>query len=72
MRLIYGFRFLLSCHYTKYDFVTFSVNFAAAMVVLIAKFPAMYRVRLFGINKKGSLHNGNTPKLNPRKVAKSQ
>ena len=71
MHLIHGYRFLLSCHYTKYDSVTFCVNFAAAVVVLIAKFPAMYCVRIFGINKKGSLHNGNTPKLKPLKLAQS-
>ncbi|KNE57426.1 hypothetical protein AMAG_03144 [Allomyces macrogynus ATCC 38327] len=43
--------FLLSTHYTHYDATTFCVNFAALLVVLIAKLPAMHRVRLFGINK---------------------
>jgi len=43
--------FLLSTHYTHYDFPTFVVNFASLAIVLIAKLPMMHRVRLFGINK---------------------
>lgn len=44
--------FLLSIHYTHYDLVTFAINLAVLIVVLIAKLPIMDKVRLFGINKK--------------------
>ncbi|RUS13033.1 ORMDL family protein [Endogone sp. FLAS-F59071] len=43
--------FLLSTHYTHYDFFTFGINFTALVVVLVAKLPLMHRVRVFGINK---------------------
>ncbi|KAI9203009.1 ORMDL family [Polychytrium aggregatum] len=43
--------FLLSTHYTHYDFPTFMINLTSLMVVLIAKLPQMYKVRLFGINE---------------------
>lgn len=52
--------FLLSCHYTRYDFATFCVNFLVTLVVTVAKFPQMYRVRIFGINARkgaGSIHS---------------
>jgi len=45
------FLFLLSTHYTHYDAVTFLLNFTSLVVVLVAKLPAMHRVRVFGINK---------------------
>ncbi|KAJ3150304.1 hypothetical protein HDU86_006695 [Geranomyces michiganensis] len=43
--------FLLSTHYTHYDLTTFAINLASLLVVLIAKLPAMHKVRIFGINK---------------------
>ncbi|KAJ3025294.1 hypothetical protein HDV00_012797 [Rhizophlyctis rosea] len=44
--------FLLSTHYTHYDFPTFMVNLTSLIIVLVAKLPAMHKVRLFGINKE--------------------
>ena len=44
-------RFLLSTHYTHYDFPTFMINLTSLIIVLIAKLPAMHKVRIFGINK---------------------
>ncbi|KND03857.1 uncharacterized protein SPPG_01311 [Spizellomyces punctatus DAOM BR117] len=43
--------FLLSTHYTHYDFPTFMINLASLLVVLVAKLPSMHKVRIFGINK---------------------
>jgi hypothetical protein len=43
--------FLLSTHYTHYDDTLFLVNFVPLVIVLIAKLPALHRVRFFGINK---------------------
>lgn len=43
--------FLISTHYTHYDATLFLVNFLPLVIVLIAKLPALYRVRFFGINK---------------------
>ncbi|KAI8820467.1 ORMDL family [Fimicolochytrium jonesii] len=43
--------FLISTHYSHYDFPTFMVNLTSVIVVLIAKLPAMHKVRIFGINK---------------------
>ncbi|KAL1920514.1 uncharacterized protein VTP21DRAFT_891 [Calcarisporiella thermophila] len=40
--------FLLSTHYTHYDLLTFMINFTALCIVLVAKLPAMHRVRPFG------------------------
>eukprot|EP00899_Mesostigma_viride_P020021 jgi/Mesvir1/2801/Mv21138-RA.1 len=42
--------FALASHYTGYDNWYFVVNLITACVLLIAKFPLMYKVRLFGIN----------------------
>ncbi|KAI9483247.1 MAG: ORMDL family-domain-containing protein [Benjaminiella poitrasii] len=44
--------FLLSTHYTHYDFLQFAINFCSLVIVLIAKLPAMHQVRIFGINKR--------------------
>ena len=44
-------RFLLSTHYSHYDFPSFMINVASLIVVLIAKLPIMHKVRIFGINK---------------------
>ena len=41
-------RFLLSTHYTHYDFLTFMINLSSLLVVLIAKLPLMQKARLFG------------------------
>ncbi|KAJ3185844.1 hypothetical protein HDU85_001213 [Gaertneriomyces sp. JEL0708] len=43
--------FLLSTHYTHYDFPTFMINLASLITVLVAKLPSMHKVRIFGINK---------------------
>ncbi|OZJ06009.1 hypothetical protein BZG36_01092 [Bifiguratus adelaidae] len=43
--------FLLSTHYTHYDFVTFLINFTFTAIALIAKLPQMHGVRVLGINK---------------------
>ncbi|KAJ3015533.1 hypothetical protein HKX48_004558 [Thoreauomyces humboldtii] len=43
--------FLISTHYTHYDVPTFIVNLTSLLVVLVAKLPAMHKVRIFGINK---------------------
>lgn len=45
-------RFLLSTHYSRYDFGTFALNFCVLMPNLIGKLPEMTGVRIFGINKK--------------------
>lgn len=47
--------FLISTHYSRYDWNTFLVNLIFLMVQLLAKMPFMHRVRLFGINKRPSL-----------------
>lgn len=44
--------FLMSTHYTHYDLWMFAVNLGVLLVNLVAKLPAMDRVRIFGINKK--------------------
>eukprot|EP00842_Homolaphlyctis_polyrhiza_P003917 jgi/Hompol1/4526/HPOL_000939-RA len=46
------FLFLIGTHYAHYDLPTFMINFAALMVSLIGKLPAMHKVRLFGLNKR--------------------
>ncbi|KAH6577054.1 hypothetical protein BASA62_001052 [Batrachochytrium salamandrivorans] len=43
--------FLLSTHYTHYDFPTFMVNLTSLVIVLVAKLPSMHQVRLFGVNE---------------------
>ncbi len=50
-------RFLISTHYSRYDFATFCVNFVVLLVQLIGKLPAMHRVRIFGINKEPALNS---------------
>lgn len=47
--------FLISTHYSRYDWNTFLVNLIFLIVQLLAKMPFMHRVRLFGINKRPSL-----------------
>ncbi|PVU92646.1 hypothetical protein BB561_003705 [Smittium simulii] len=44
--------FLVSTHYCNYDVPTFFVNLIALLVILIAKLPALHRVRFFGINMR--------------------
>ncbi|KAI8850250.1 ORMDL family [Chytridium lagenaria] len=44
--------FLLSTHYTHYDFPTFMINLTSLIIVLIGKMPQMHNVRIFGINRK--------------------
>lgn len=44
--------FLISTHYTHYDAALFLINLIPLIVVLIAKLPALHRVRIFGINKR--------------------
>ncbi|KAI8616687.1 ORMDL family [Chytriomyces sp. MP71] len=44
--------FLLGTHYSHYNVPTFTINLIALVIVLIPKFPAMYKVRIFGINQK--------------------
>lgn len=48
---VFACSFLLSTHYTHYDMWTFAINFSVLLVVLVAKLPAMHKVRVFGINK---------------------
>jgi hypothetical protein len=43
--------FLMSAHYSHYNATLFAVNLVPLIIVLIAKLPAMHRVRFFGINK---------------------
>ncbi|EMR09693.1 hypothetical protein PNEG_01880 [Pneumocystis murina B123] len=43
--------FLLSTHYTHYDFWTFFINLWALLMVLVPKLPSTHRKRIFGINK---------------------
>ncbi|ORY83827.1 protein ORM1 [Protomyces lactucae-debilis] len=43
--------FLLSTHYTHYDFTMFIVNLWALLMVLIPKLPFAHRLRIFGVNK---------------------
>ncbi|TPX34460.1 hypothetical protein SmJEL517_g02889 [Synchytrium microbalum] len=40
--------FLLSTHYTHYDFATFMINLTSLSVVLVSKLPSMHMKRLFG------------------------
>ncbi|PVU89839.1 hypothetical protein BB559_004906 [Furculomyces boomerangus] len=42
--------FLVSTHYCNYDIYSFSISLVAVLIVLIAKLPALHRVRFFGIN----------------------
>eukprot|EP00898_Chlorokybus_atmophyticus_P002352 jgi/Chlat1/3117/Chrsp21S03350 len=42
--------FLLASHTTGYSSQLLSLNLIAVMVLLIAKFPNMHKVRIFGIN----------------------
>ena len=44
--------FLVSTHYSRYDLVTFGINFGVLVIQLVAKLPAMHLVRIFGINRK--------------------
>jgi hypothetical protein len=48
--MLHQSRFLVSTHYTHYDFGTFLVNFASLLLVIVPKLPIMDKVRLFGIN----------------------
>ncbi|KAG4304462.1 hypothetical protein PORY_002172 [Pneumocystis oryctolagi] len=43
--------FLLSTHYTHYDFWMFFINLWALVMVLVPKLPSTHRKRIFGINK---------------------
>ncbi|KAG5438235.1 hypothetical protein PCANB_003086 [Pneumocystis canis] len=43
--------FLLSTHYTHYDFWMFFINLWALTMVLVPKLPSTHRKRIFGINK---------------------
>ena len=36
-----GVRFLISTHYTKYDYILFALNFAALVFVLFPKLPVV-------------------------------
>ncbi|OLY81067.1 hypothetical protein AYI68_g4827 [Smittium mucronatum] len=47
--------FLVSTHYCNYDITSFFISLAAVLVVLIAKLPALHRVRFFGINFRYSI-----------------
>ena len=47
---IVGYRYLISCHTTDYNNPWLFLNTLAVMVLVIAKFPNMHRVRIFGIN----------------------
>lgn len=43
--------FLISTHYTHYNFTIFLINATSVVIVLIGKLPIMHKVRIFGINK---------------------
>ena len=43
--------FLLCVHYGHFDATQYLINVVPLLIVLIAKLPAMHRVRVFGINK---------------------
>ncbi|KAJ3411650.1 hypothetical protein HDV05_001859 [Chytridiales sp. JEL 0842] len=51
--------FLLSTHYTHYDFPTFMINLTSTLIVVIAKMPQMHKVRIFGINERRILESKN-------------
>ena len=42
--------FLTSTHYSNYDFLSFCLNLASTVLVVVAKLPLMHHVRLFGVN----------------------
>ncbi|OWZ70351.1 hypothetical protein J008_06676 [Cryptococcus neoformans] len=43
--------FLISTHYTRYDYVLFALNFAALIFVLFPKLPVLHRLRFhFAVN----------------------
>ena len=43
--------FLLATHGTDYQRQPLGVNLGVAIVLLVSKFPALHKVRIFGINK---------------------
>lgn len=46
------FRFMVTSFYTKYDGIHFVFNSLSLLgLSLVPKFPQMYKVRLFGLNK---------------------
>ena len=46
------FRFMVTSFYTKYDGMHFVFNALSLLgLSLVPKFPQMYKVRLFGLNK---------------------
>jgi hypothetical protein len=63
--------FLLSCHYTRYDFATFCVNFAITLIAIVAKFPSMYRVRLFGINDRKGVSSSSSASGNGQNLLRN-
>lgn len=50
-------RFLISTHYTRYDYTLFALNFAALIFVLFPKLPLLHRLRFHFLNFDG----GPTP-----------
>lgn len=42
--------FLLTTHYTQYNFLMLVLNIVALIVLLVSKLPRMHKVRLFGLN----------------------
>lgn len=42
--------FLITTHYTSYNFLLLAINLVALMVLLVSKLPRMHKVRLFGLN----------------------
>lgn len=45
-----SFRYLIASHTTDYQHPMLFFNTLAVMVLVIAKFPNMHKVRIFGIN----------------------
>jgi hypothetical protein len=42
--------FLVTTHYTSYNFLVLTINLVALIVLLVSKLPRMHKVRLFGVN----------------------
>lgn len=48
----FSYRFLISTHYTRYDYVLFALNFAALIFVLFPKLPVV-RQHLYACSRIG-------------------
>eukprot|EP01012_Entosiphon_sulcatum_P050684 TRINITY_DN6957_c1_g1_i2.p2 TRINITY_DN6957_c1_g1~~TRINITY_DN6957_c1_g1_i2.p2 ORF type:complete len:171 (-),score=23.96 TRINITY_DN6957_c1_g1_i2:1958-2434(-) len=43
--------FFITIWYTQEDLLLLALNFAATLLVVVPKFPTLFRVRLFGLNR---------------------